>query len=57
MSLYEFKKNEVIKNTLVAHPKISFRIKGTNIYFNNVKLSVDVPEGNIHINDYNIDNV
>ena len=53
MALYEFKKNDVIRNVIVANPKISFRIKGTNIYINNIKLTTDVPDGYIHINDYN----
>lgn len=53
MALYEFKKEDVIRNTIIANPKISFRIQGNKIYINNVKLSTDVPDGNVHIDDYN----
>lgn len=53
MALYEFKSNEIIKNTVVAHPKISFKIFQTKIFINNVKLSQDVQDGYVHINDYN----
>ncbi len=54
MSFYEFKKNDLLRNTIIAHPKISFKIANKRLYYNNIKLSISVPDGFIHINDLNI---
>lgn len=45
MALYEFKKNEIIKNTLIVNPKISFKINGNSIYINNMVTSINAKDG------------
>ena len=55
MSLYEFKKNDIIKNTIIANPKINFKIFKKDIYYNNLKLTTDVKDGYVHIYDLNLD--
>jgi hypothetical protein len=52
--LYEFKKNDVFKNVVVANPRINFRINNTDIYYNNMQLTRDVKDGYAHIYDLNL---
>ena len=54
MSYYKFKKNDILKNTLIVYPKINFKIFKNNIYYNNIKLTNDVSDGYAHIFDLNI---
>jgi hypothetical protein len=53
--MYKFEKNDVFKNVIVANPRINFRINKNDIYYNNMRLSQDVPDGYAHIYDLNID--
>jgi hypothetical protein len=55
MSFYKFNKNDVVRNTLVAHPKIHFKIYKNDIFYNNIKLTTDVEDGYPSIFDFNID--
>jgi hypothetical protein len=54
MSVYKFEKNDVLRNTLIVHPKIHFKINKQNLYYNNIKTSEIVQGGYASINDLNM---
>jgi len=63
MSLKKFDENDVILNTMKAHPKCEFLIFDGKIYYNNVPAQsgafsnrvYNVPPGHISLYEYNID--
>ena len=63
MAYFPFKKNDLIKNTLVAHPRVEFYIYQKEVFYNNrapvsgaFSSSVpNVPNGYINLYEYNVD--
>ena len=63
MALKKFKKNEVIVNTMEAHPRCEFFIYNGSVYYNNVgynsgsfsQHSRNSPTGNVNLYEYNVD--
>jgi len=52
--MYKFNYNDVIRNTLVGHPEVSFKIYRNKIFYNNLKLTTKVDDGYAHIFDNNL---
>jgi len=63
MSLKKFRPNDVIVNTMKAHPRCEFFIWNASVYYNNVgynsgafsQHSKNVPTGSVSLYEYNVD--
>jgi hypothetical protein len=65
MSLKKFRPNDVIVNTMKAHPRCEFFIWNASVYYNNVgynsgafsQHSKNVPTGSVSLYEYNVDRI
>jgi len=63
MALKKFKQNDIIVNTMEAHPRCEFFIYNGSVYYNNIgynsgsfsQHSKNSPTGNVNLYEYNVD--